>query len=125
MRLKPECSPFILFPLDTTEFLLWSLQIVLKFGNTILKLFRFGHKVNYKILYLVLWFSGGSVVNNLPANAGDAGSIPGSGRSAGEENGSLLQYTCPGNLMDRGALWAAVHGVAKDLVTEHTHIYDV
>ena len=55
------------------------------------------------------------MVNNLPANVGDAGSIPGSGRSAGEENGNLLQYTCLGNLMDRGALWVAVHGVAKSL----------
>ena len=42
-------------------------------------------------------FPGGSVVNNLPANAGDAGkvsSIPGSGRSGGEGNGNPLQYTC-------------------------------
>ena len=42
-------------------------------------------------------FPGGSMVNNLPANAGDAGevsSIPGSGRSGGEENGNPLQYNC-------------------------------
>ena len=53
------------------------------------------------------------MVKNLPANAGDAGSIPGSGRSPGEGNGNLHQYSCLGNLMDRGALWATVHGVAK------------
>ena len=47
--------------------------------------------------------SGGSVVNNPPTNAGDAGSIPGSGRSPGEENGNPLQYSCLGNAIDRGA----------------------
>ena len=48
-------------------------------------------------------------------NAGDLGSIPGSGRSPGEGNGNPLQYLCLENLMDRGAWWAAVHGVAKSL----------
>ena len=51
-------------------------------------------------------FPGGSVVKNPVANAGDtgdAGSIPGSGRSPGEGNGNPLQYSCLGNLMDRGA----------------------
>ena len=47
------------------------------------------------------------------ANAGDAGSIPGLGRSPGEGNGNPLQYTCLGNPMDRGAWQAIVHGVAK------------
>ena len=41
-------------------------------------------------------------------NAGDPGSIPGSGRSSGEENGNPLQYSCLENPMDRGAWWAAV-----------------
>ena len=57
---------------------------------------------------------GGSVVKNLPANAGDAGSIPGSGRSSGGGHGNALQYSCLENPMDRGA-WQAVHGVAKEL----------
>ena len=63
--------------------------------------------------------SGGGVaqlVKNLPAIAGDtrdSGSIPGSGRSPGEGNGNLLQFSCLGNPMDRGAWWATVHGVAK------------
>ena len=51
-------------------------------------------------------FPGGSVVKNLPANAGasgDVGSIPGSGRFPGGGNGNPLQYSCLGNLMDRGA----------------------
>ena len=59
-------------------------------------------------------FSGGSVVKNPPASAGDPGSVSGLGRCPGEENGNPLQYSCLGNLMDRGARWAAVHGVAKE-----------
>ena len=47
-------------------------------------------------------------------NAGDLGSVPGSGRSSGEGNGNLLQYSCLGNPMDRGAWWATVHGIAKE-----------
>jgi len=54
------------------------------------------------------------VVRNPPASAGDACSIPGTGRSLGEENGNLLQYSCLGNSMDRGAWWATVHGVTKE-----------
>ena len=46
-------------------------------------------------------------------NAGDPGSIPGSGRSPGEGNGNPLQYSCLENPMGRGAWWATVHGVAK------------
>ena len=49
---------------------------------------------------------GGTVVKNLPANAGDAGDaglIPGSGKSPGEGNGNPLQYSCLKNSMDRGA----------------------
>ena len=54
------------------------------------------------------------MVKNPPANAGDAGSIPGSGRSPGEGNGNPLQYSCLGNPLDRGAWRAAVHGVTKN-----------
>ena len=60
-------------------------------------------------------FSGGSVVKNLPANAGDADSGPGWGRSPGEGNGNLLQYSCLGNPMNRRDWQAAVHGVTKKL----------
>ena len=52
-------------------------------------------------------------VKNLPANAGDLGSIPGPGRSPGEGNGYPLQYSCLENSTDRGTWWATVHGVAK------------
>ena len=59
------------------------------------------------------------LVKNPPAmqemtcSARDLGSIPGSGRSPGEGNGNPLQYSCLGNLMDRGAWWATLHGVTK------------
>ena len=59
-------------------------------------------------------FYGGSVVKNLPANAGDVGLIPGLGRSPGERNDNPLQYSCLGNLMDRGVWWATVHKVLKE-----------
>ena len=50
---------------------------------------------------------------NPPASSGDAGLIPGSGRSPGEGNGNPLQYSCLENAMERGAWWATVHGVTK------------
>ena len=50
-------------------------------------------------------------------NAGDPGSIPGSGGSPGEGHGNPLRYSCPENLMDRGAWQATVIGVAKELDT--------
>ena len=62
-----------------------------------------------------LGFPGGSVVENLPANAEDMGLIPGSRRSPGRGNGNPLQYSCLENFMYRGAWQATVHGVAKSL----------
>ena len=53
------------------------------------------------------------MVMNLPASAGDTGSISGSGRSLGEGNGNPLQYSCLGNPMDTEAWQATVYGVAK------------
>ena len=54
-------------------------------------------------------------------NVGDLGLIPGLGRSPGEGNGNPLQYSCLENPMDRGALQAIVHEVARvghDLATK-------
>ena len=65
------------------------------------------------LLFTLLGFPGGSEIKVPVCNAGDLGLIPGSGRFPGEGNGNPLQYSCLENLMDRGAWWATVHGVAK------------
>ena len=68
------------------------------------------------------------VVKNLPANATDAGSIPGLGRSPEEGNGKQPQYSCLENSMYREAWQAAVHGVTKSrtrLCTAHTQLVHV
>ena len=56
---------------------------------------------------------GGSDGKESACSAGDLGLIPGSGRSLGEGNSNPLQYSCLENPMDRGAWWAAIHGVTK------------
>ena len=61
-------------------------------------------------MYVLMGFPGGSEVKASASNAGDLGSIPGSGRSPGEGNGNLLQYSCLENPMDGGGWWATVHG---------------
>ena len=68
-------------------------------------------------------FPGGSEVKASACNAGDLGSIPGLGRSSGEGNGKPLQYSCLENLMDGGAWWARVHGVANNQtrLSDFTH----
>ena len=58
-------------------------------------------------------FLGGSEVKASASNAGDPGSIPGSGRSTAEGNGNPLQYSCLENSMDGEAWWAEVHEVTK------------
>ena len=69
-----------------------------------------------KLCVLVQFYLGfpcGSDSKESACNAGDPGSVPGSGRFPGEGNGNSLQYSCLENLMDRGAWQATVHGVAK------------
>ena len=58
-------------------------------------------------------FPGGSDGKESTCNAGDAGLIPGLGRSSGEGHGNTLRYSCLENLLDRGACWPTVHGVTK------------
>ena len=58
------------------------------------------------------------VINNTPTNAGDPGSIPGVGRSPGEENGNPSQYSCLRNPMDRGAWWYSPGGCPESDTTE-------
>ena len=66
---------------------------------------------------------GDIVVKNPPANAGDQGLIPGSGRSPGGGKGNPLQYSCLENFMDRGAWWTSVHGVSKSRTQPSTHTH--
>ena len=64
------------------------------------------------------------MVKNPPANLGDTrevGSVPGSGRSSGEENGNPLQYSRVENSTDRGVWQAAVHGVTKNWTQLSVH----
>ena len=73
-------------------------------------------------MYVYVGFPGGCDSKESACNAGDSGSIPESGRSPGEGNGNLLQYSCLGNPMDRGAWWTTVHGVTESDRTEQlTH----
>ena len=73
----------------------------------------------------LLWgFPGGTVVRNLPADAGhtgDSDSISGSGRPPGVGNVNPLQYSCLKNPMDRGAWRVTVPGVAKSRTQLNTH----
>ena len=69
------------------------------------------------------------MVKNLPANAGDVGLIPGSGRFPGEGNGYPFQYSCLENLIDRRSLmgyspWGCKR-VAHDLATKRTTTIDI
>ena len=79
------------------------------------------HKNIVNITIIILGFPGGSVVKNLPANAGDASLIPGSGNSLGGGNGNPLHCSCLGNPMDRRTWWALVCGVGKSWKRLSTH----
>ena len=65
------------------------------------------------------------MVKNLLPMHKDVGSVPEMGRSPGEGNDNLLQYSCLENSMDRGAWWAAIHGVAESDMAMHalTHSF--
>ena len=62
---------------------------------------------------VALGFRDGTASKESAWNAGDTGSVPGSGRSPRGGNGNPLQYSCLKNPMDREAWWATVHGVSK------------
>ena len=75
-------------------------------------------------------FPGGSDSKESTCKVGDLGSIPGLGRSLGEGNSYPLQYSGLENSMDKGALWAIIHGVSKSrtylaisLITTYIPIY--
>ena len=79
--------------------------------NNVHEFYCENHKPSKKKIKDLRWLSG----KESTCNAGDAGLIPGSGRSPGEVNGNPFQYSHPGNLMDRGAWQVTAHGVAKEL----------
>ena len=69
-------------------------------------------------------FPGSSDGKASACNVGDMGLIPGLGRTPGEGNGNLLQYSCLENSMDGGALWATVHGgLQQSNSTEQFHFH--
>ena len=82
-------------------------------------------KISMCNLYSILWgFPVGTVVENLPASAGDereAGSIPWLGRRSGKRNVNPFQYSRLKNLIDRGTCYATVHGVVKSQTLLITH----
>ena len=78
-----------------------------------LKLVSFSIQEIIQYLGLPCWLSGKEFAYNAEAMS----LIPGLGRSLGEENSNPLQYSCLGNPMGRGAWWATVHKVTKELDT--------
>ena len=68
---------------------------------------------NYTKTFHVEGFPSSSDGKEFACNAGDLGSVPGSGGSPGGGNGNPLQYSCLENSMDRGSWQATVHGVSK------------
>ena len=106
---KIKCHCFYIFPF----YLAWS-------GGT---------RCNNLIFFLMLSFkpafslSSFILIKNLPAIAGDMGSIPGLGRCPVERNGNPLQYSCLENSMDKGDWRAVVHGVAESDMTENTYVH--
>ena len=72
----------------------------------------FSYKISIRLALFIL--PSGSVVKNPPANAGNEGSTPGSGRSSGEGDGNPLQYSCLGNPVGKGAWRLQSMGVTKN-----------
>ena len=103
--MKKEIKTFLFFLIPKD---LWEGK---KSVNLLNSIYAFGS------LSLCVWASQVVLgIKNLPANAGDTrvgGSIPGSGRSLGGENGNAIQYSFLENSTDRGAWWATVHEVLK------------
>ena len=88
---------------------LWFLDSDVHFPSWVREVFSY-----YVFRYVIWGTSWVALVTNSPASARDTGSIPGSGSSPGEGNGSTLQYSCLENPVDRGNWWAVVPGVTKN-----------
>ena len=118
--------PAVILCVTGTEHCAWTLSSALRTcspstappGSSILGPIR-PKKVS--IALKAMGFPVGSVVKNLPASAGDSGSIPGSGRSPGGENGNPLQHACleiPHGQRNLAYREPTAHGVLKDLGTQ-------
>ena len=103
---------------------------------SLLPMFRFGFicvriKCSLELYPFILFSFGGCAtlprwLSGSTCQAGDVDSVPGSGRSPGERNGSPLQYSCLENPMNRGAWRATVHVVAEDSdMTEWLNLWDL
>ena len=103
-----ECSMFLLTQIHTPVLLRALLILGLVYVSPIfLCPFPWPH------IYIYMGFLGGLDGRESAYNAGNLGSIPGSGGYPGEGTGKPLQHSCLGNSMDRGAWWAIEHRVTK------------
>ena len=102
----------LVFYLEILQSTSYTTETVIPRNNTFPKsslFFVFFHHLPEVSFWHPRWLSG----KVSACNAGDLGSIPGSGRSLGEGNGNPLQYSCLENPMNREAWWVTVHGTAK------------
>ena len=112
--IQARIMEWVAFPFSSGSSQFWDQTQVSCIGWQIL----YGRDTSALGTHLVLFFTlprkgGASPYTFQEGDEGDVSSVPGSGRSPGEGNGSPLQYSCLGNPMDRGAWWATVHGAAK------------
>ena len=116
-----ECK-LVLPPWRTVLRLLKKLKIELPYYPAILLLGKYLKKtvMQKHICTSALGASQVAQWYSIPANAEDAGLIPGSGKSPGGGNGNLLQYSCLESPMDRGAWWTIVHSITESDTTEVT-----
>ena len=106
------------FPMYMSAFSYFFPSIVLELHYDKYPISGDGSDLFAKNFYHDWGFPGGSDSKESASNAGDPGLIPGSGRSSGEGNGYLFQYSFLENFMDRGAWWVTVHGIAKSDMTD-------
>ena len=99
--------------------------------NLFFSLLPSSSEVSTVLMYIIMYkysdmdFPGGMVIKNPPASAGEAGWIPGSGRSPGVGNDNRLHCSCLESSMNRGTKWVTVHGVAESDTTEHAHMHSL
>ena len=103
-------------PLSCLSISLTTLSLLTSWASSSFSIFRCYTVIRLSLILSfshLIYFPSSSNGKESACNAGDPGSIPGSGRSPGEGNGNPLQYSCLENPVDRGAWRATVHGMAK------------